>query len=166
LGCIASKRDRSTSTLAAIVRSSGWARPATACCGAASATAPSIAIRSCGRSSPPNGRHSGGRRAVRTEPAARLTPPPLGVFLTAVVGTGAAIIAHSLLSLHAPVFNAYALLLAVLTIAGGRFTIPIPGRPATVSVSEVFVFASVLLFGPAVPVLTVAIDGLYIRGTQ
>jgi putative nucleotidyltransferase with HDIG domain len=42
----------------------------------------------------------------------------------------------------------------------------VPGRPATVSVSEVFVFASVLLFGAAVPVVTVALDGLWISLTQ
>jgi len=103
---------------------------------------------------------------VQTERVRLARPAPLPVFLAAVVATGAAIIAHSVLSLHAPLLNGYALLLAALTIAGGRFTIQIPGRPATVSVSEVFVFASVLLFGPAVPVLTVAIDGLYISVTQ
>ena len=103
---------------------------------------------------------------MRTEPAARMTTAPLRAFLTAIVASGAAIIAHSVLSLHAPLLNWYALLLAALTIGGSRFTIQIPGRPATVSVSEVFVFASVLLFGPAVPVLTVAIDGLYISVTQ
>jgi putative nucleotidyltransferase with HDIG domain len=90
----------------------------------------------------------------------------LEVFLAAVVVTGAAVIVHSILALHSELLNGYALLLAALTIAGGRFSIPIPGRQATVSVSEVFVFSSVLLFGPAVPVLTVALDGLYISVTQ
>jgi putative nucleotidyltransferase with HDIG domain len=92
--------------------------------------------------------------------------PALTAFLTAVIVTGGAVIAHSVLALHTASLNGYALLLAALTIVGGRFAIPVPGRPATVSVSEVFVFASALLFGPSVPVLTVAIDGLYISLTQ
>jgi putative nucleotidyltransferase with HDIG domain len=92
--------------------------------------------------------------------------PALTAFLTAVIVTGGVVIAHSVLALHTASLNGYALLLAVLTIVGGRFAIPVPGRPATVSVSEVFVFASALLFGPSVPVLTVAIDGLYISLTQ
>ena len=45
-------------------------------------------------------------------------------------------------------------------------SINVPGRPATVSVSEVFVFTSILLFGPAAPTLTVAVDGLWISLTQ
>ena len=90
----------------------------------------------------------------------------LELFLATVVVTGAAVIVHSILTLDSELLNGYALVLAALTIAGGRFSIPIPGRQATVSVSEVFVFASVLLFGPAVPVLTVALDGLYISVTQ
>ena len=90
----------------------------------------------------------------------------LQLFLGAVVVTGAAVIIHSIVALQSERLNGYALLLAALTIAGGRFSIPIPGRQATVSVSEVFVFSSVLLFGPAVPVLTVALDGLYISVTQ
>ena len=44
--------------------------------------------------------------------------------------------------------------------------IKVPGRSATVSVSEVFVFASLLLFGPAPATLTVAFDGLFTSLTQ
>jgi putative nucleotidyltransferase with HDIG domain len=93
-------------------------------------------------------------------------PVLLVAFIAAVVATGFAIIAHSIVVIHATSINGYALLLAALTIASGHFAIPMPGRPATVSVSEVFVFASILLFGPAAPVLTVAIDGLWISITQ
>ncbi|HEV3060054.1 MAG TPA: HD domain-containing phosphohydrolase [Vicinamibacterales bacterium] len=97
---------------------------------------------------------------------ARDLPVPLVAFIVAVVAAGAVVLADSASLLHASSFNVYAVLLAVLTMASGRFAIKVPGRPATVSVSEVFVFASVLLFGPAVPTLTVAIDGLWISLTQ
>jgi len=91
---------------------------------------------------------------------------PLTAFIVAVVGCGAAVIADSAWRLYPGSLNAYAIGLAALTVASGRFAIKIPGRPATVSVSEVFVFTSILLFGPAVPVLTVAIDGLWISISQ
>jgi putative nucleotidyltransferase with HDIG domain len=87
-------------------------------------------------------------------------------FVIAVVASGAAVIVHSATLIHVASLNSSALLLAALTVASGRFAIKVPGRPATVSVSEVFVFASILLFGPAVPVLTVAVDGLWISVTQ
>ena len=91
---------------------------------------------------------------------------PLIAFIVAVVATGTAVIAHSAMLIHVSSLNGYAILLAVLTIASGRFSIKVPGRPATVSVSEVFVFASILLFGTPTPVLTVAIDGLMISLMQ
>ena len=94
-----------------------------------------------------------------------MTPTLIG-FIMAVVAAGVAVIAHSVATLHLASLSPYALLLSGLTIAAGRLSIKIPGRPATVSVSEVFVFASILLFGPAVPALTVAVDGLWTSITQ
>jgi len=97
---------------------------------------------------------------------------PLGVplrllcFVTAVIATGAAVIAHSALAVPASSWSLYAVALAVVTIVSGRFTITVPGRSVTVSVSEVFLFASILLFGPAIPTLTVALDGLLASLTQ
>lgn len=52
--------------------------------------------------------------------------------------------------------------LAILTLISGSATVKLPSVPATISVSEVFVFTSVLLFGPAAGVLTVALDALVI----
>jgi len=89
-------------------------------------------------------------------------PVTLIAFIAAVIVTGAAVIAHSVLLLHASSFSVYTIALAVLTIVSGRFAIKVPGRAATVSVSEVFVFASAILFGPAVATLTVALDGLWV----
>ena len=50
----------------------------------------------------------------------------------------------------------------VLTLVSGSATVKLPSLPATVSVSETFVFTSVLLFGPAAGTLTVALDALVI----
>ena len=90
----------------------------------------------------------------------------LGVFIACVVIAGVSVIAHSARTLEPSSVNGYAIALMALTIVSGRFAIKVPGRPATVSVSEVFVFASILLFGPPVAVLTVALDGLWISLTQ
>jgi diguanylate cyclase (GGDEF)-like protein/putative nucleotidyltransferase with HDIG domain len=53
-------------------------------------------------------------------------------------------------------------ILAVLTLISGSATVKLPSVPATISISETFVFTSVLLFGPAAGTLTVAIDALVI----
>src|SRR3954447_15443953 len=52
--------------------------------------------------------------------------------------------------------------LALLTLISGSATVKLPGLPATVSVSETFVFTSVILFGSAAGTLTVALDALVI----
>jgi putative nucleotidyltransferase with HDIG domain len=93
-------------------------------------------------------------------------PAVLAGFIAAVVIGGAAIIARSAGSIDPHSVNVYVVALAALTIASGRFAIKVPGRPATVSVSEVFVFVSILLFGPSFAVLTVALDGLWTSITQ
>ena len=53
-------------------------------------------------------------------------------------------------------------ILAVLTLVSGSATVRLPSMPATISVSETFVFTSVLLFGSAAGTLTVALDALVI----
>jgi putative nucleotidyltransferase with HDIG domain len=53
-------------------------------------------------------------------------------------------------------------LLAILTLVSGSATVRLPSLPATISVSETFVFTSVLLFGPAAGTLTVALDAFII----
>ena len=54
------------------------------------------------------------------------------------------------------------LLLAALTLLSGSITVKVPSVPATISVSETFVFTAVLLFGPSAGTLIVALDGLVI----
>lgn len=63
-------------------------------------------------------------------------------------------------------FSPWIVVLSALTVASSRFRIKVPGHAASVSVSEVFVFASALLFGPAPATLIVAVDGLLISLTQ
>ena len=53
-------------------------------------------------------------------------------------------------------------ILAALTVISGSATVRLPSIPASLSVSETFVFTSVLLYGPAAGTLTVALDGLII----
>ena len=52
--------------------------------------------------------------------------------------------------------------LAVLTLLSGSFTVRIPTIPARLSVSETFVFAAVLMFGPASATVIVVSDTLVI----
>jgi putative nucleotidyltransferase with HDIG domain len=50
--------------------------------------------------------------------------------------------------------------LAALTLLTGSFTVKVPGLLARISVSDAFVFASVLAFGPEVATVIVAIDSI------
>ena len=54
------------------------------------------------------------------------------------------------------------LFLAGLTLVSGSFTVRLPSVPATISISETFVFTSILLFGAGAGTLTVALDSLVI----
>lgn len=51
-------------------------------------------------------------------------------------------------------------LLAGLTLVSGSATVKLPGVYASITISEVFVFTAVLLYGPAAGTLIVALDGL------
>ncbi len=52
--------------------------------------------------------------------------------------------------------------LALLTLLSGSATVSLPSMPATVSVSETFVFTSVILFGSSAGTVTVALDAAII----
>ena len=54
------------------------------------------------------------------------------------------------------------LVLAVLTLLSGSFTVRIPGIPARLSVSETFVFARHACFGPPAATMIVVLDTLVI----
>lgn len=83
-------------------------------------------------------------------------------FIAVVVFSGLMVIGYSVYALcSAPVTSQW-FLLAALTLLSGSVTVKLPSVPATLSVSETFVFTSVLLFGPAAGTITVTLDGLII----
>jgi len=83
-------------------------------------------------------------------------------FVSAIVVAGFLVIGHSVYALRlAPVTSQW-FVLAALTLLSGSITIKVPGIDASISVSETFVFTSVLLFGTAAGTLTVTLDGLII----
>src|SRR5687768_3646318 len=84
------------------------------------------------------------------------------VYVVLVACAGSATIGHSLFALTERPIGWNWLILAVLTLVSGSATIKLPSLPATISVSETFVFTSVLLFGPAAGTMTVVLDALII----
>jgi putative nucleotidyltransferase with HDIG domain len=84
------------------------------------------------------------------------------IYVTGVVLAGVVAVLHSVLTLiQQPVPWQWAML-ALLTLLSGSFTVRIPGVSARLSVSDTFVFAAVLLFGPAAATMTVVLDTLVI----
>jgi diguanylate cyclase (GGDEF)-like protein/putative nucleotidyltransferase with HDIG domain len=84
------------------------------------------------------------------------------IYIAAVVATGALTVSHALYGLVSQDTGWRWLALAVLTFLSGSATLKLPSLPATISVSETFVFTSVLLFGPSAGTLTVALDAFVI----
>jgi putative nucleotidyltransferase with HDIG domain len=101
------------------------------------------------------------RDASRAAATARPTPSvPVWLFVGGIAICGVGAVVYACATIDTAPLNVWTIVLAALTLVSSRFVISVPGQPATVSVSEVFVFASILLFGPAPAVLTVAADGL------
>jgi diguanylate cyclase (GGDEF)-like protein/putative nucleotidyltransferase with HDIG domain len=76
--------------------------------------------------------------------------------------TGSAVVLYSLHDLFARPVGYGWFILAGLTLLSGSFTVKVPTIPARLSVSETFVFAAVLLFGPSAATMVVALDSLII----
>src|SRR5262245_4661770 len=83
-------------------------------------------------------------------------------YVAAVVISGLAVVLVSAWQVYNNPPSPQWLVLAALTLLTGSFTVQVPSLPARLSVSETFVFTSVLLFGPAAGTLTVVIDALVI----
>jgi putative nucleotidyltransferase with HDIG domain len=84
-----------------------------------------------------------------------------GRTLVITVGAcGAAVLAWSIAVIVKADIPVEWITFSVLTFATGFFTLKIPSIDAQLSVSEVFAFSCVLLFGPEMGALTVAVDGL------
>ena len=73
------------------------------------------------------------------------------LYLNSVIGCGGLVVLYSLGQLWTSPVNYKWFVLAVLTLLSGSFTVRIPTISARLSVSETFVFATVLLFGPQPP---------------
>ena len=85
------------------------------------------------------------------------------LYVGSVVACGVLVVARSLVELwNSPVVDIQWFVLAALTLLSGSFTIRIPTIPALLSVSETFVFAAVLLYGPAAATAIVVLDTLII----
>src|SRR6186997_2430818 len=84
------------------------------------------------------------------------------LYLGSVILAGSVVVLHSLYSLYKNPVGYEWFILAGLTLLSGSFTVRVPTIPARLSVSETFVFAAVLLFGPAAATMVVALDSLII----
>lgn len=83
-------------------------------------------------------------------------------YITAVIAVGFTVIGLSVHELTEHPVGVQWFLLAALTLVSGSATVKLPSVPASISISETFVVAAVLLYGSAAGTLTVALDGLVI----
>jgi putative nucleotidyltransferase with HDIG domain len=98
---------------------------------------------------------------VSTKPANTLSRGGRA-YVSAVAAIGLPLAAYCVLTLihnHAP---REFLIFAALTLLSGRFTLKVPSVEAHFSPSEMFVFASVLLFGPEAGAIILATDSVLI----
>jgi diguanylate cyclase (GGDEF)-like protein/putative nucleotidyltransferase with HDIG domain len=91
------------------------------------------------------------------------TRPSAKLYISTVVVVGLAVVLQSLIAvvLANPIRPEW-LILAALTVLTGSFTVKVPSMTARLTVSETFVFASVLLFGVSCGTLTVVLETLVI----
>ncbi len=82
------------------------------------------------------------------------------LYVVGVSAVGLLVVGHCAMEMLGQPVNSQWLILAGLTFFSGSFTIKVPSLRARLSVSETFVFASVLLFGSCAGTLTVVLDTL------
>src|SRR6266540_464449 len=101
-----------------------------------------------------------GRHETNRQPL--IQKPSRHVYIAIVVCTGLIVVGQSLWQVvfYPPGLEWF--ILAGLTLLTGSFTIKVPSVAARISVSETFIFTSVLLFGPAAGTTTVVLDALVI----
>lgn len=88
--------------------------------------------------------------------------PAVRAYVTGVVVVGTCLIVRSAQVLLTQPTRSDWLLIAGLTVLTGSFSVKVPKITAYISVSEAFVFASVLLFGPEAGTITVLLECLVI----
>lgn len=87
---------------------------------------------------------------------------PARIYVSCVIAAGAFAVLHAFLSLiQSPIPWQWSML-AVLTLLSGSFTVKVPGVAASLSVSDTFVFAATVLFGPSAATMIVVLDTLVI----
>lgn len=84
------------------------------------------------------------------------------LYVATVAAAGLLVVGHCITMLLASPIGSEWVILAGLTLLSGSFTVRIPSFQARISVSETFVFTSVLLFGTCAGTLTVAVDVLVV----
>ena len=84
------------------------------------------------------------------------------LYVVIVAAAGLLVIGHCITMLLASPIGWEWVVLAGLTLLSGSFTVRVPSFRARISVSETFVFTSVLLFGTCAGTLTVALDVLVV----
>jgi diguanylate cyclase (GGDEF)-like protein/putative nucleotidyltransferase with HDIG domain len=84
------------------------------------------------------------------------------LYVVLISALGCAVLLYSVFDLYVNPVGYQWFVLAALTLLSGSITIRVPSVPATISVSETFVFTATLLFGPSAGTLIVALDGLVI----
>lgn len=89
-------------------------------------------------------------------------PPAARLFVAAVSVCGTAVVAYSALFLIRGTVPLEWVLFSALTILCGTLSIKIPSIASRFSLCEVFGLASILLFGPEVGAVTLALDGVRI----
>jgi putative nucleotidyltransferase with HDIG domain len=94
------------------------------------------------------------------EPKPASLPIGARAYATAVIAAGSAVIAMCAASVATTGVPKSWLLFAALTVGSGFFTLRVPSLEARLSVSEMFAFSCVLLFGPEAGALTLTTDGL------
>lgn len=81
-------------------------------------------------------------------------------YLGGVIAAGCFVVALSAFEVYSSAVPSDWLILAGLTALTGSFTVRVPRVRARISVSDAFVFASVMLFGPATATVIVALDSV------
>jgi putative nucleotidyltransferase with HDIG domain len=87
-------------------------------------------------------------------------------YVGAVAAVGITLLFHSIATMSAGRLTLQWFVLAGLTLLSGSFTVRVPTIPARLSVSETFVFAAAMLFGPAAATVLVVLDSLVISVWQ
>src|SRR3954469_18703150 len=88
--------------------------------------------------------------------------PPARLYVTGVVACGVTVVGFCVIQLFLHPVPYQWFLLAALTLLSGSATVQLPSSHSSISISEVFTFIAILLYGPAAGTIVVALDGLVI----